>query len=308
MYLRYWRATVAVTGLAIIYLLQALLVKPDPAILNKYHISAGQLIGVTMAVLLPYVIIWFIALSGYLSFRCYTDTIRKSKDGEAFREIRRGLLWLLMWLPVSAVYTSLATQYYHVHPESTANLIRANIYINLFLLYPGFILVNRGSQKLKELVKSTIQTPTRTYNLIFLAFSSLYTFLVVSDPAAQHSTASTPIASYYMPDWLIVVAVVIPRLILWYLGVQAAQNIYAYKRKVKGIIYKHALTNMARGIAGVVFATIALRSYQSLSSQVGELSLGLVLVVVYILLIIIATAYLLIAKGSKSLAKIENLP
>ncbi len=131
--------------------------------------------------------------------------------------------------------------------------------------------------------------------------------LTLEDSARQAPTHSVSIASYYLPDWLIITTIVIPRLILWFWGIKAVEDIYMYRKKIKGKIYKVALQNVARGIAAVVVATILLRCFQSLSSPIGELSLALIILLIYLLLIAIGIGYVLIYKGAKQLQKIEDL-
>ncbi|MDB5171097.1 MAG: hypothetical protein JWO35_791 [Candidatus Saccharibacteria bacterium] len=305
--LRYKLVSAVFLVLSAVYLALTALTEPDKVALEKYHLTAAQAVALILTIALPYVIIWFIALIGYLRFNSYAETIRGSRDGTAFMTMSQGLLMLALWLPVSAVSSILAAHYYRDHPSSTATLIIAINYVNIALLFPAFIQMYRGARKLLPLIKTTAASLSQTVNLVFICFSALYVFLVLEDPARHAATDSTTIASYYLPDWLIIISLVIPRLIMWFFGAKAVQYLYLYRNRVKGTLYKAALNNLARGIAGVVLATIVLRCIQSLSSQLGELSLALMLLVIYLLLLLIAIGYVLIFKGAKNLQQIEEL-
>ncbi len=293
--------------LSIIYLASTVFTDPNKATLEKYSISATQAIWLGLTIALPYVIIWFIALMGYLRFKSYGDGIRSSKDGEAFSVMSRGLLLLSIWLPLSAVISVAATHLYRDHPSYTPTLIIMLNYTNLAILIPAFYFINKGSKKLLKLVKATASAVPQKYMILYIAFSALYVWLTLEDSARWTPTDSVRVASYYLPDWLIVTTIVIPRLIMWFLGIQAVHYLYIYRKKIKGKIYKVALTGLARGIAAVIIASILLRCFQSLSNPMSHLSLAALLLVVYLLLIALSIGYVLIARGSKRLQKIEEL-
>jgi hypothetical protein len=303
---RYYPVILAFVVLTAVYLVLTFTTPVDQATLHKYHISSGGLTAVLLTVALPYIVIWFVALLGYLSLRDYTYSIRRSKDGAAFHEIARGVLWLTLWLPLSAVVSALTGYYYHRHPGATAHMVQLSAYANLLLLLPAFWFTYSGSRRLIKLVR---QPERIVFGAVcaYAAFAALYTFLTLHDSSRHLPAHGVPIATYYMPDWLIVTTVIIPRLLEWLLGFQAAYNIYVYRNKVKGEIYKQSLTNLARGLASTVTIVIILRCVQSLSTQLNHKSLGFLLLVIYILLILIAISYTLIMRGARALKRIESL-
>jgi hypothetical protein len=303
---KYGNARVWFLLLSIVYLLQSVIYTTNKASLAKYHISQAEAKAVVLTVVIPYLVIWGIALAGYIRLSTYANKIGRTKDGEAFQTISRGVLLLALWLPVSAVVSAQFSHIYQNHLSLTAALTILSNYINLAILVPAFIIVYKGSQKLLGVIKLHERISIRT---VFLAvvFSSLYTWLVLSDSARRYPTHTAMTASYYQPDWLIILTIIIPRLVMWFFGIQAVHNIYRYMYKVKGAIYKDALRSLANGICGVVVASIILRCFQSLSSQVGKLSLVMVLLVVYALLLALAIGYVYMAIGAKRLKQIEEL-
>lgn len=288
------------------YVTLTLSTKTDQATLTKYSLSAAQARALSLTIVIPYIFIWLIALVGYLRLRTYALLIRDSKDGKAFRTISTGVLWLCLWLPIANITRALFMYYYTLHPSATANLVRLDNYINLVVLSLGFLYVYVGSKQLLPLVKKPTFAPTQTIVLGYIAFSALYILLTLRDPTRQFPTTAIPLATYYLPDALLMLTIIIPRLLLWFLGIQAVYNIYIFSKFVKGSIYKAALNKLALGLGAIVLATIVLRCVQSLSGVLLQMSLGVILAVVYALLLMISAGYILVAKGAKNLQKLEN--
>ncbi len=304
---KYKRLTSLFIILSATYIALTVLLPPDKAALAKYHLTASQAIALGLTISLPYLVIWFIALVGYLRLRSYTDSIAHTKDGDAFLRMSQGIFLFAAWLPISAIMGSLTAWYGRDNQSSMALMTAVNNYVNIIILFAAFWIIYQSSKQLLAIVKRPISVMPLPLMLIFLTFSALYVFMVLHDPARQFSTKEVSVATYYLPDWLTITTIVIPRLIMWFLGIQAVCNLFVYRSRVKGPIYKQALNNLARGIAWVVVTIIVLRCYQSLSSQLSHLSLALILLVIYALLILISVGYVLIAKGAKKLQRIEEI-
>lgn len=304
--LRYKKLTAVYALFSLIYLLQTSLTKPSKDVLEKYHISSAQVVALSLTITIPYLVIWFIGLVGYLRFKSYTDRIAPTKDGRAFKTMGQGILLLTLWLPLSAVLGAAVTQYYTVHHDATALMVNINNYFNIIILLPAFILLAQGSARLLPLVRRrNIGIPTK-WGLISVVFAAVYTFLVFHDPARQFPTHNVKAAGYYLPDWAILLTIVVPRLIMWFLGAQAVYNLSVYYSNIKGTLYRSALEDLAKGIGVVVLTAIILRCLQSLSVTLGRLSIALLLLIIYALLAVIAAGYILIAQGAKRLQLIEE--
>jgi protein-S-isoprenylcysteine O-methyltransferase Ste14 len=76
---------------------------------------------------------------------------------------------------------------------------------------------------------------------------------------------------------------------------------------VNGNLYRDALSQLAIGIGGVVAIAIILRVFQSITPTLNNLSLSQIVGVVYILLVLIAVAYVFIAKGAQKMHRLEEL-
>jgi hypothetical protein len=292
--------------LAAVYLIQSVTVIPDQTTLAKYHVTVSQVHELSLAIAVPYVLIWIVALLGYLRLRSYTSYLGNGKDAPGFRTLATGVFLLTLWLPLSTLAANLAAAYYNNHPSATANLIRLLTYGNLLLLFPAFYLLYDGARKLLRTTKARREGMVQWQTITYIVFSALYVFVTFADDARQVAIGDAQTATYYLPDWLTLLTVVIPRLIMWYLGFSAVASMISYRREVKGEIYKIALRLVAFGIAGIVCVVIVLRVVQSLSSAINALSLVLLLVLVYSLLAIMAIAYAVLAKGAERLQKIEE--
>jgi hypothetical protein len=148
---------------------------------------------------------------------------------------------------------------------------------------------------------------TDAQTAIFIAFGACYTYLMLHDPHRTVPGGPSHLATYYLSDWLIVLTVVIPRLVVWYWGMQALVNIGLYRRKVEGALYRDALKLLAYGLGGVFLVTILLRVLQTASDALNRLDLGGILLLLYILVFMLGIGYVLVAKGARQLQKIEEL-
>ncbi len=304
--LRHWQVSALFFVIAVAYVLETLLVPAAKSTLTHYHIGTSELHMLQLAVIIPYIIIWVAALMGYMRLQDYTTSLGDSKDGMAFSYITRGVLWFSLWLPISALISSTCNAVYQAHPAETADVVRLQNYANLILLVPAFIFTLQGSERLLKLVRGRVSGLSQPLMLTFIGFSAFYTFVVLEDTARRVAIDMATPASYYMPDWLIVLTIVVPRLILWFIGLQAIRNIVLYRRKVVGVIYKRALRRLASGLGVVVVMIIMLRVLQSLANLLNKQSLGIVLIIVYILLIGLGVGYVLVAKGARQLQQIEE--
>jgi hypothetical protein len=262
------RLTLLYLGFITIYLLQTLLSTADKAALAKYHINAAQLKLVGLTVALPYIAIWIISLIGYLRLKSYVAHIEHDKDGAAFKTISHGVLGLSLWLPVSTLINTASVELYTKYPSMTADLVRANNYINVAILFFSFWLISKGTANLLPIVNKSTFVTTQKAVIAYISFSALYMLVALHDPARRHPVGAMTVSTYYQPDWLIVITLLIPRLVFWFLGVQAVQNILLYRKKVRGTLYKDALNELAAGLAAVVGIIIALRCLQSVSAYI----------------------------------------
>lgn len=300
------RTTLIFFGLAIIYVLGTVLPSPDTSTLKKYDITATQLRVLIITIVLPYVIIWTLSLIAYLRFRAYSRSIRNDKDGEAWHEVTKGILWIALSLPIFSTVNTLSSLLYRQTPSWTSNLVRFDVYLAMIVMAIGIWYVYKGSGKLLSLVHKYRFQTSLTLVLGFIAFAVVYTFMTLNDPARSVPTGAIERATYYEPDWAILLTITIPRLLMWFLGLQALYNITVYFAKTRGKIYKSALVNLAQGLGIILGATIFLRVLQTLNSVLAVSGLGLMLVIIYLLLVALGIGYFLMDRGARKLEILEK--
>lgn len=281
----------------------------DPEILGRYNMSALQARLINMSIVLPFAVIWFLAFYGYIAFRDYARVIRKSHDGRAFTLIARGLAILATGLPLVSILSSLTRLVNQDRPEfipTTTVLIHyANIAVSIF----AFWYIHKGAQKLLSATKE--QPHGREWSLLlggFVMLALTYIYLVLTNPARNSNSPSFSGQSiFYLPDWLIVVTIIMPYMYIWYVGLVSGFYINFYQKKVGGVIYKAAFRFLALGLIGVIVSSIMRQYITATSNLLADLRLAPLLMLVYSLLIAIAIGFVLIAIGARKLKHIEEV-
>jgi|GEM_PF-2681682 len=298
--------TLVFFGLATTYVLATVLPSPDAGTLKKYDITAAQLRILLATIVVPYIIIWTLSLIAYLRFQAYSQNIRQDKDGKAWHEVTKGILWIALSLPIFSTVNTVSALLYRHTPSLTSHLIRFDVYLAMVVMAVGIWYIYKGSGKLLSIVhKYRFQTSLGLV-LGFIAFAVIYTFLTLNDPARSVPSGVIERATYYEPDWAILLTITIPRLLMWFLGIQALYNITVYFTKTKGKLYKSALVNLTQGLGIILGATITLRVLQTLTSVLAVSGIGLLLIIIYLLLIGLGVGYFLIDRGARKLEILEK--
>ncbi len=290
--------------LTISYILLSFLPSPLKTALKMYNLTPSSYRLLILPIISLVVISWIAGLYGALTFRSYSRLIGGTKDGEAIRMISIGLLILVIVQPLGANIAAIAglIDRSHVNLVPTLTIMTNYTTILLTALYAGTIAI--GAERLIKLLKGKVKAwPQSVWVAAFIIASSLYSYFIVIEPI------HTPLARriYFLPNWLLLVSVAIPYLLIWYIGLSAVYKIYLYNRNVRGWVYKNALNYLAAGIALVIATSIITRVLTTVSNKLSQLSLTPVLFVIYGLLLINALGFVLIAFSAKDLRKIEEV-
>jgi hypothetical protein len=290
-------------ALIIAYVAEGFIPKPDKRVLSQFHLTTTGYYWLVDPLIIVLVAIWLASLYGSMRVKSYARLISNSRDGAAIDKISNGLLILTMSLPLTSniayVLNHIARNHSRLQPTMT---IVIN-YISLALMAAAFISIARGSNKLFKLIPGQVkQLPQMAWQGLFILAGSLYGYFIVAQPI------HTPLArrAYYLPDWLLVLTIAAPYMFFWYLGVRGAYNIYLYRANISGQLYKGALNFLAAGIFFVVLGSVLTRMLTSISTTITNLKLTPLLLVIYGLLSVIATGYILIAIGAQKLRRIEE--
>lgn len=294
--------------LAIGYILLTLLLPASASTLRHYHLTVSQAHAISLGVVVPYAIIWFMAFFGYDRLRKYSSGISKQPDGQPMQTVTRGLQLLAFSLPVASIISSLSS---YVGSRSgrlmPASTIVSN-YVNLAIVFVAFYFLWRGTQRLTQTLGTKPDKPNeRLLLLFFIASSVLFVYLSLTNPVRQFPSATVDHAAYYMTDWLLILTILIPYIVIWFWGIFSAYNVYLYRKYVSGVLYQRALGELAVGIGVTIIGIMAIRFLVSLTTMFSNLRLQALLTAIYLLLIVIALGFGLIAFGAKKLQKIEEV-
>lgn len=304
-----WVNVGAFTGLAVLYAALGLITPTDSQTLNKYHLSVGNAKILSLTILLPYILIWFVALYGSMHFKSYARKISGTADGKACSILADGLLVLAYSMPVAAVVTSINQYITSKHSGYWPAATIINNYVNLAFVLGAFYIMYRGARRLGMLLKKYV-TESRSsdaLSLLFIVTSVAYSYLTLTNPARQHAAGSAMHAAYYLPDWLILTTIVIPYVIVLFLGLSAVWFMQQYSAHVPGVLYKKAMWFVTAGIFTTLLSIITLRILASMTAWFQSQELKSLLSILYLLLIFIGIGYWLIAKGARKLTKIEEV-
>lgn len=289
------------------YLLIIINMPPDASVLTRYNLSPSQARFLSLSIAAPLIIIWTIALFGLISINRYATHIRKDKDGRAFTTISRGLSVLVFSLPLVAFISSGLSYIARTSPEFTPKSVIVTNYITLATFFTAFFIIRKGAMRLNSKIKNRdVSDNYRFWRFGLVALGLLFTYMTLNNPARAVAPPGASRAVYYLPDWLIVITIIVPYIINWYLGMQSAYYIRQYSKRVPGILYRVALGYISNGIGAVILASILIRFLVSTTEFFNKAGLRLLLFVVYLLLITMSIGYILIALGAKKLQKIEE--
>jgi hypothetical protein len=292
--------------LAFLYTFLTLITPSDAAVLLKYGLTETEAKLLTLTLILPYVAIWATAFYGYAHLKDYADTIRDSVDGASLHKIAQGLKYIALSLPLMAVLSALSTFISHKWPETTAATVILTNYVDVALSLLAFNLIYRGAAGLMRLVKKNSAYNGLVFTLLYGALMAGFVYITLSNPSRQFPGAAGNRAAYYMTDALLIITVIIPYIVAWWWGLRAAYFINVFKRQTNGRIYQQALAQLSAGLACVIIARIVMRLIISTSAFFDNLTLRLILLILYLLLFIISVGFILIALGAKRLKKIEE--
>jgi hypothetical protein len=94
---------------------------------------------------------------------------------------------------------------------------------------------------------------------------------------------------------------------MWLIGTRSFYELYKYRLKASGVIYRKFWSLLAVGIVWILVVSILIQFLTTINSRLDKLSLSSLLVLIYILLILLAAGFILIAAGVNKLKKIEEV-
>ncbi|HSX45659.1 MAG TPA: hypothetical protein VLG27_01480 [Candidatus Saccharimonadia bacterium] len=299
MKVRSWLFGVYIAAL-VIYSCFTLIPAPDPLTLLRYHISATGLRLLDVSIIVLLVGIWFAGFYGYTKLQEYSKLIQADKDGKQIAWLTKGLLLLVLWLPVSEVASSILNYYALKHPGSQAAATIIDNYLNLLFPLVGFVLIGIGARGLTRLTrfKPTFWMPNLLYLGIIYVGLIYYRLMVTTHGRAQ---------VYHLSIWMMLLTLAAPYIFMWSTGLVATYELYRYQHKVAGVVYRRSWDMLALGLGWLIVTTILFQYLTTLVNRLSSLSIYWVLAIVYSVLAVLSVGFILIALGAKKLKKIEEV-
>ncbi len=284
-----------------VYAFGTLFLPPPQQTLAQYHITLSEMRLLDLTIIILYGGIWLCALYGFYTLHDYHLLIRKNKDGKALAKLTIGIGVLAYWLPISSNISAYTNYLVVRNPNLTAPIGIIQNYVTLIIPLIAFIFISFGARRLSELTKYRISFRAINALIIFLAVISItYTHLLVTTDNRLNST-------FHMPPMAMLLTLALPYIYMWSIGLLAVYEIHHYRLKAPGVVYRKSWRMLAMGIGSIITMTIFLQYLVTISAKLTRLSLNWILLLVYVLLIILAVAYVLIAIGVRTLKRIEEV-
>jgi hypothetical protein len=275
---------------------------------EQLNISPTALRFLMISFYLPFLICWIFAISACINFWNFTRTLPEGTLQNGFWLITLGLTILTIDLTIPGTIGVLYG--FFGGDTNEAGWVIFNRYLDILLPILSFIPMYIGSVMLVHRTDQKVSAASKLITAILPAtiFSIFYIYMIFTDPTRQISTDPLIPATYFLADSLIIITVVIPVIATWVLGLLLVQNLDHYSHHTR-TVNRSGLVTFYNGMLVIIAATIIVQALNSLgSTRFQDISLGLVIFLLYVLIIFITLGLGLIARGAKNLYKPTRKP
>jgi hypothetical protein len=272
----------------------------DQETLDRFSITPLQLRLLSLVFIVPLTLIWTAAFYGFIQTATYVQKIKKDADGRAFLHIANGLMVLAMSLPISTILSSTMRYIASIDSQFVTVGALVNRYTTILFSLVAFYLLRKGAKKLQAVAHVKQYSSSYLIPLVIsIALGCVYIFVMVRDPDSE--------TIHHVPVSVAIATVILPYVFVWFLGLRAAQLLYAYQQHVAGELYQQALRFLAFGVFFVIVSSVLFQGLSYITSAFENAALLPLIGIVYLLLGTIALGYVLIARGASKLKKIEEV-
>lgn len=273
---------------------------------TTYGLTIDRIRELQLSLVLLIIAVWFTALWGSLRFKRYALSIYEGADGRALNSVTNGLLVLVTQLAVGGLLQ--ASNKFLQHWASPATITIVTNYVGVVLSLIAFGLIYRGAWQLAKLVQLRGFRRNQFLGFVALALIGiLYAWLLAYNPDRLHSLEPGKIVPYYLPDWLLLLTIVLPYIVVWGCGLMAVAGVRSYQRYAVGILYRKPLERLSMGLFTIIVSLILLQLITALGPSLVNLGLQAILGLLYGLILVYAAGHVLVALGARRLAKIEEV-
>jgi hypothetical protein len=287
--------------LLIIGVMLALVLPTPPGLLRILNITTLDYRLAVFTLILPFAIIWFSAFYAYDKLEQYAHKLNQAREGKAFKKIADGVR-ILAWGLVIPLLISLILMAISAHDTGfrTAQIIIGN-YLMLLVPLIGFTYISSGTRTLNVLVKTRPGViGTRLLIFAYIVVGVLFSHFVIHN-------SNGAINPYRLSLWLLIFTIIIPYLYAWLLGLLSSYELWLYAQKTQGLIYKQVLGQVAGGLVITIIGSICWQYLSSSFEAKSKASFSFVFIIFYLLLLLQAIGYGLMAFGARRLKRIEEV-
>lgn len=294
---------------SIIYLSLSFFAPQNPSA-GRLGLNSVQLIFLKFTIAIPYITTWFFAMYGLSRLEKYIRSTKNKKDGmlALLHSFWVGFLWVSGGTILVALAGGLRS-YFMLNMNIYPIITMIMNYLYVFPPLVGFFIMYRGVSKLRSSQELSVYKYSGSFvnTLIVLIISAFYLFLIFTNPTRQFSSDPMIPATYYLPDILILVTIVAPIIVTWWLGFSIAfimGDLIPYFTKAE--LFK-GTTRILYGIWAIIFTSILIQSLLSLGTEkLYAIGLGLLLLLIYIFVILQGIGYFFLAFGANTLFNSTN--
>ncbi len=262
---------------------------------EQFQISDTTLFWIRLSIVVPYFLMWF---ATFYSMRVLKLVSEKTGEFAALgKSFSLGFLLLLIGTIATTTLGAARSFLVFSSPSFLPILTILINYLYAFLPLGAFLVMYYGLKKSEQ--PDTI--PAKQSDgammqsiLTAIVIGLAYVPLIFSNSNRQIAFSIDTPASYYLPDFLIIITLVLPILVGWALGIVVALKL---NRKFLALDLPYART-FVNGIFLVVFASMILQAILSLgTARLYEFGLSIILILIYILIFFQTAGYVLTARG-----------
>ncbi|MEO8105193.1 MAG: hypothetical protein ABI602_02550 [Candidatus Saccharibacteria bacterium] len=292
--------------LSAIYLLLAVALPGNTQASRIYHLTIPQYHLLQFMVILPLMLLAFSAFYGYAKLQNYANSIEQTPEGKDFDLLALGCKWLAWGLLIPAIITIILSSIANAHPGFAGTSLIISNYVSLLVAIVAFGFISTGSHGLLSRTKKRLSALNLKMLIIaFVLIGVIYCFLTFRQ-LVGNSIGSTN-NPYALPLWLMFLTIIIPYLYAWIVGLLAAYEIILFSKLSRGVLYRHALQQVASGLSIVIASSVALQYLSAAVPRNEHLSLNSSLAATYAIRLGAAVGYILIARGAMRMKKIEEV-
>lgn len=298
--------TVTFVALAILYSALSFILPTSSATKSMYNLTDSEYMLLLFIVRIPIVLTWCLAFYAYRRLRLYANKISDTPEGKHFSKIATGIGWIAWGYAIPALIRTILYAFANQNPSFLSAALIITNYMFVIVTLMAFAYISGGAHQLARagnIHLSIFQIRSVTAGLTALGI--LFCVLVASN--LDMTSITNTDNAYHLPNWLIWSTIVLPYLFAWASGLFAAMEITILAKESPGIIYRRALFLLASGLVLMVVSLCAAQYILTIIPRTGYLTLGMSLVIIYVIYGIGSIGSVILAWGARRLKQIEEV-